>query len=160
MRLELTRLWKSTDFKSVVSAYSTIATYMSKLMIGLEPTTYWLQISCTTFVLHQHELTALTGFEPVNTWVKVMCLTTWRKGIKMGEVGVEPTLFLMWEIYSLLPSPLGIPTQSVWVTTSFLGKSLMECSTRTTLYLGIRVITEVVSVCHSANWYLHNSAWL
>ena len=29
----------------------------------------------------------------------------------MGEVGVEPTLFLMWEIYSLLPSPLGILTQ-------------------------------------------------
>ena len=35
-------------------------------------------------------------------------LGEWAKKYKIGVVGVEPTVFLMWQIYSLLPSPLGI----------------------------------------------------
>ena len=31
----------------------------------------------------------------------------------VDRAGVEPAVFLVWEIYSLLPSPLGIPVQSV-----------------------------------------------
>lgn len=32
--------------------------------------------------------------------------------IMVGRVGVEPTVFLVWGIYSPLPSPLGIPTHN------------------------------------------------
>lgn len=31
----------------------------------------------------------------------------------MGTAGIEPAMFLLWEIYSLLPSPLGIHTQMI-----------------------------------------------
>lgn len=31
----------------------------------------------------------------------------------MGMAGIEPAMFLLWEIYSLLPSPLGIHTHII-----------------------------------------------
>ena len=43
-------------------------------MIGIEPTTCWLQVSCSTVEPHQH-MAGITGLEPVTHWLTVNCST-------------------------------------------------------------------------------------
>lgn len=51
------------------------------------------------------------SLSPNLTSFRFRCRTSQSSLYRMGRVGLEPTVFLMWEIYSLLPSPLGIPTR-------------------------------------------------
>ena len=55
----------------------------------------------------------------------------------MRRVGVEPTVFLMWGIYSPLPSPLGIPTHIVTANYDLANLSYSPCyyTRRTTTIL-------------------------
>ena len=47
-----------------------------ELVIGIEPTTCWLQVSCSTVEPHQH-MAGITGLEPVTHWLTVNCSTNW-----------------------------------------------------------------------------------
>ena len=63
----------------------------------------------------------------------------------VGRVGVEPTVFLMWGIYSPLPSPLGIPTHIYCVFTTQINPQIYFPTTVDVVSIRNHIPTQVVS---------------
>ena len=98
---------------------------------GLEPATYWLQVSCSTnWAIPAYIMVTRTGFEPVYACVKGMCVKPLHqraiKCLMARPRGVEPLTF--WSVvkrsiqlsYGRIISPRRITSVPVYNTRLFL----------------------------------------
>lgn len=81
-------------------------------MISLSP--YCFQDSSLNQTWVRFHMVQAIGIEPMTRGSSILCSTSWATLVFLvREVGVEPTLYLTWLIYSQLPSPLSSLTH-IW----------------------------------------------
>ena len=86
--------------------------------LRFERRTYRLTAGCSTTELMEH-MASRPGIEPGMTESKSVALPLGYREIMVGRAGFEPAVFLMCQIYSLVESPIILPTHLWWSLEDF-----------------------------------------